>query len=518
MATGDKLKDPTKKSAYAEMMTSRWALADALMGGSEAMRGAGDEFLPRHKNEDDDEYANRLSRSFLLPVFAQSVENLTDTVFSQPMKWSDAIDDDLSDMLEEIDAEGNDIELFAKQMLALAMAKGEVYVICDAPELPKPEVDGAPVSLADVRRTMGGGRPYLALISADNMLDYKVTKRNGRVFCTYARWYETEWIEDVDDFGDFMVERVFEWWIEENAATWKRFERESGTTEWLEDDGVLDIAWEGKPILPISRYRIGGVDSYGRLLPPLNGLAEKNVEHWQSSSDQRAILTVSRFPMLGGSGVDPETLEKDPSGKHVVIGPNVTMFSRDPQSEFYYIEPQGTAIAAGEKDLDRLEKDMSVLAYQPLMRQQAGVTATKDALGQNKANSSLQAWSIALGLALDVAVEFLSIWKRREPPETSFAPNTEFGIDTVDQVRVTALQAMRNGGDLSRPQFIAQMRGEGILDGDFDAEANDAELESEGPAITADPATGLPVQVPGLPNMDPPIPAPASPPPNPRAA
>jgi len=499
------LKDPKTRSAYADMMVSRWALADALMGGSEAMRDAGSEFLPQHKNEDDEEYAKRLSRSFLLPVFAQSVENLTDTVFSSPMKWSDKIDDDLQDMLAEVDVEGNDIQHFAKQMLALAMAKGEVYVICDAPELPKPTEEGKPISLADVRRTIGGGRPYLSLISADNMLDFKVTKRGGRVFCTYARWYETEWIEAEEDFGDYMVERVFEWRIEDGVAVWRRYERDDGAETWSDAEGFLDIAWEGKPILPITRYRIGNVDSYGRLLPPLNGLAEKNVEHWQSSSDQRAILTVSRFPMLGGAGVDSDELAKGADGKNV-IGPNVTMFSRDAQSKFYYIEPQGTAIAAGEKDLDRLEKDMSILAYQPLMRQQAGVTATKDALGQNKANSSLQSWSIALGLALDIAVEFLSIWKRREPPETSFAPNTEFGINTVDQVRVTALQGMRNGGDLSRPSFIRQMQSEGILDGDFDAEANEAELEAEGPAITTDPLTGLPVTVPGMPNMDPPIP------------
>lgn len=493
-------KKPLTPSSYAAAMATRWALADALMGGSEAMRDAGSSFLPQHKNEDDDIYAARLLRSFLLPVFAQSVENLADTVFSDPLNW-DEVDADLTAILEEIDAEGSSIEDFAKQTLLLAMAKGEVYVIADEPPLPAP-VTGNIVTLADKRAS--GARPYLAHITADNMLDFKVEKRAGKIYCYYARWKESEMRELEDDFGDYEVERVVEWKIVEGVAVWKKFEREVGEAEWIETEGVLNIAFEGKAILPIERFRIGTIDSSGRLLPPLHGLAEKNVEHWQSSSDQRAILTISRFPMLGGSGVDNGALEKD-DDNFIKVGPGVTLFSQQPESKFYYVEPEGNAIAAGVIDLERLEKDMSVLAFQPLMRQQAGVTATNDALGQNKANSSLQSWAIDLGMFLDDAVALLSIWlKKSKLPETNFKANTEFGIETIDSVRTAALDKMRDRGDLSRPQYLKQMRNEKVLDDEFDEEANEAELESEGPAITTDPETGLPIQVPGLPNIPPP--------------
>lgn len=501
MATAPKVAEPGKKpdakSGYAEMMTSRWALADALMGGSEAMREAGITFLPQHKNEDDDGYVARVARSTLTPAFAQAVENLADTVFSEPLAWDDQ-EQSLEDMLLEIDAEGNSIEHFAKQVFASALAKGEVYIIADEPPLPEPVEGSNVVTLAD--RRASGARAYLGMISADNMLDFKVQKQGGQLFCTYARWMECETLADASDFSEYTIHRVVEWRILDGVAGWRKFERAEGESEWVETAGPLNITYNGKGILPIVRLRIGAIDTFGRLLPPLHGLAEKNVEHWQSSSDQRAILTVSRFPMLGGSGIDNASLQRGDANE-IKVGPNVTLFSTQPDSKFYYVEPTGKAIEAGTIDLERLEKDMSVLAFQPLMRQQAGVTATRDALGQNKANSSLQAWSIMLGLALDKAVEFISIWQRKATmPETNFKPNTEFGIDTIDTVRTTALDKMRDRGDLSRPQYIHQMRNEGVLDDEFDEEANETELENEGPAIAIDKSTGLPTELPGDPN------------------
>lgn len=510
-SSGPKLIEPDKPATYALAMSARWALADALMGGSEAMRDDADTYLPKHKNEDSDTYQARIQRSYLSPVFAHAVDNLTDTVFSNPLNWDKEASKELDLYLEEIDAEGNSIEQFAKQMFALAISKGEVYVFVDEPPLPmKEEGDTNVVTLADVRNA--GNRPYAALISADNMLDYKEAKVGGRIYTTYARWKSYELRELEDDFGDYGVSIVNEWKLVDGKAIWKRFERIDGESEWTEASGELNIKYNNKPILPISRYRIGSIDSFNRLLPPLHGLAEKNVEHFQSASDQRAILTISRFPMLGGSGVDNQSLAKD-DDDFVKVGPGVTMFAKSPDAEFYYIEPEGKAIEAGVTDLDRLEKEMSILAYQPLMRQQAGVTATKDALGQNKANSSLESWAIMLGIALDKAIEFFSIWLNRAAPVTNFKPNTEFGIDQIDAVRVAALDKMRDRGDLSRAQYLRQMSNEKVLDEDFDEEANDVELDDEGPDIITNPATGLPQEVPGLPNLPPaPPPAPKQPP------
>lgn len=469
---------PEVPNSYAASMATRWSIADALMGGSEAMREMGEALLPQHVNEDSVTFQARLTRSFLLPAFAHAVGNLADIVFSDAMNWNDNLPADLTLLLNRIDREGRSIDGFAKQLLSLAIAKGEAYVIADEPPL-APVEEGRVVTLAD--RARQKVRPYLALISADNMLAYDdhpgsddTKPEGGDRVCTYARWIEVFNRSVPGTFGEEHVQRVIEW----RPGEWTRHEKVDDE-KWVTTSGVLNVKRDGEFIVPIVRLRLGNVDSQRLLLPPLHGLAEKNVEHWQSASDQRAILTVSRFPMLGGSGVNPDALEAGETG--IKVGPNATFFSTDPQSKFYYIETAGTAIAGGTADLERLEKDMAMLAYQPLMFQQSGVTATKDALGQNKANSSLASWALDTGRALDLAVALLSVWQNKDPPETLFKPNVEFGIETLDAVRVTALQAMRTSGDLSRGEFIKEMKAERVLSEEFDVEANEAALASEGP-------------------------------------
>lgn len=499
--------DPTTKSRYATRMHHRWLLADALMGGSEGMRLMGKLLLPQHKNEDDPFYVDRLKKTFLLPVFAQTIESLTDIVFSDPVDHDKTIPDDLVEMLDHIDAEGNSLDVFAKRAFALGLAKGEVYLFADMAEIYPAEGSTTP-TLKDKRDA--NAHPYLCMVSADNMLAYEVETRGGVQRCTYARWVEFE-TRQAPNFVEEIVERVVEWRVDETSATWRKFERVFGALSSSKDGGVWTVTngviaftdEDGDAALPIVRHRIGQVDSDALLLGALQGLAEKNVEHWQSSSDQRAILTVSRFPMLGGSGVNPTDLQKaDGSPGEIKIGPNVTLFARDPQAKYYYVEPTGASIEAGAADLVHLEQDMTMLAYQPLMRQQAGVTATKDALGENKANSSLASWAIEFGKTLDRVVGFMRLWEGQEIVDTAFKPNTEFGIQRLDQVRIDALTKMRASGDLSRPSYLKEMKVERVLSDEFDPEANETELEAEGPAMlplgtAVPPVGGGPPKAPG---------------------
>ena len=85
--------------------------------------------------------------------------------------------------------------------------------------------------------------------------------------------------------------------------------------------------------------------------PPLLDLVNMNISHWQSQSDQTAVLTVARFPMLASSGM----MDED----EVVVGPNQWLATRDPAGRVYYVEHSGKAIASGRADLLDLEEKMA---------------------------------------------------------------------------------------------------------------------------------------------------------------
>ena len=59
-----------------DSMAHRWSLLHDLLGGTEAMRAAKSEWLPREPRETYTAYENRLRRSFLYNGFADTVEKL----------------------------------------------------------------------------------------------------------------------------------------------------------------------------------------------------------------------------------------------------------------------------------------------------------------------------------------------------------------------------------------------------------------------------------------------------------
>jgi peptidoglycan L-alanyl-D-glutamate endopeptidase CwlK len=58
-------------------MADDWPLIDALMGGTKAMRGAGDRYLPRWPAEERDSYQARLATATLFPAYERTVSIMT---------------------------------------------------------------------------------------------------------------------------------------------------------------------------------------------------------------------------------------------------------------------------------------------------------------------------------------------------------------------------------------------------------------------------------------------------------
>ena len=76
--------DPSVKNAAYIAKQADWTMVEALMGGTRAMRAAGQIFLPQEANESGEAYKNRLKRSFLFNAFEKTVR----TYASKPFKNS----------------------------------------------------------------------------------------------------------------------------------------------------------------------------------------------------------------------------------------------------------------------------------------------------------------------------------------------------------------------------------------------------------------------------------------------
>lgn len=458
----------TTSSTY-DRMSGRWSMINALMGGTEAMRAAGEEFLPKFAAEEDKNYDNRLKRSTLTPYFERTVAFLTGKPFSKPIVLGEDMATPIKDLTEDIDLQGNNLDTFAWKVFACGLSKGFTHILVEYPTLPKPE-EGQPVNPTLADEKARNPRPYWCHISPDDLIAAYSIMENGIEKLVHIRYKYCE-IERVG-FEEVKHEYVmvrepgrWEKWMLNKDNKWVK--QEEGTTTLQEIPLVTFYA--AKEGLMFCK-------------PPMLDLAYLNVTHWQSASDQRNILTVSRFPILFMSGIDSEQAQK------VVVGPNRLLTVPDANGRAMYVEHGGAAITSGEKDMAQLAEDMQMFGLEMLMPQSGTETATARALDAAEMQSPLQLMTLSFKDALEAAFVLTAKWMDVDEAQAgSVAMNTEFGISGRVASDLDSLLRARANGDISRETLLEEMKRRGVLSADFDVEEEMDRIADEPSNITFPP-------------------------------
>nr|WP_249808303.1 DUF4055 domain-containing protein [Bradyrhizobium sp. 177] len=208
--------------------------------------------------------------------------------------------------------------------------------------------------------------------------------------------------------------------------------------------------------------------------PPLQDLADLNVAHWQSQSDQRNILTVARVPVLFGAGIEAEAV--------LEIGASSMVRVSNPEAKLTYVEHTGAAIGAGDKDLQNLQFQMQACGLQ-LLVDNPGQTATGEMRDDVKENSSLAHMVAALQDALEQSLGFMAEYAALGADAGgSLAVNTDFGI-TGRMGDVQYLTQAVIAGKIDDQTYIDELRRRGALSDAVDTETVLHRLHNGGGAM-----------------------------------
>jgi hypothetical protein len=498
----NKSKGPATPSAARQRMMPMWSLMDALLGGTETMRMAGPQYLFQHTGEVDDRYNERLKSATLWNQIELTLSGWVGRPFRDPLKLNDDVPDEIMNLSEDIDQLGTNMDTFARRWFRCGISKAFCHVLIEAPEA-APREDGQPLSIADA--TEQNIRPYWCLIEPDEVLAARAEIIDGIEILTHLRIQETTMEVDPEDrFNEIMIHRI---------RVYDRVPVESGPAQVMvtvyrkiegKDENNID-SWSvekapvqiGIDVIPLVTYY---ADRQGFLLgkSPLQDLADLNLKHWNSQSDQDNILTIARFPILAASGVTnfdgSDPLSSSPQAgqdfrgtKGTVIGPFNVLLSEEPGSKFYYVEHSGKAIASGEKSLKELEAKMAAYGSEFLKKSPDRQTATARALDSLESISPLQATTLNFVDAFQTALLMTAKWMGLDTTGEEGKPRsagtvtliTDFGPEDASGVDLAALQAMRQARDISGKQMRREAKRRGILADDFDEEENQKELGEE---------------------------------------
>lgn len=470
MAKKDDLGPATPSLTY-QVMSPKWDKLNTVMGGTETMRAAGKQYTPQHEEESDMAWKHRVDTTTLLNILLITVESWVGRPFSEPIQIGDDVPPELIELFKNIDLQGNNLETFCRDWFREGLSKGFAHVLVDFTR-PEPLEGDQPRTLADDRAD--NLRPYFIKVSPETLIFANAEVINGVERLTHVRIAEQHVI--MNGWGQSIVNRIRV--IEPGMG--RVFE------EFL-DPKTKKISWKlietypyDLPYIPITTFY---ADRQGFMLskPPLEDLADLNIRHWQSTSDQIAVLTVARFPILGVSGAI--------SDDKLTVGPHQWLHCPDPAGRFYYVEHTGKAIAAGRQDLLDLEEVMSSYGATFLQKRPGGASATARALDTAEVTSPLQDMAIRFQAALWGALQMLADWLKMEDYGT-IRINTDFDFGDFSLPAIQGLQAARqplNGStpDISRDTFTKELHRMGVLGEDFDAEENDKQLATEQAALNA---------------------------------
>lgn len=427
-----------------------------LRGGVEAMRKAGKKYLPKEERETEDDYKDRLSRSWLFPALDKAVEDAADQIFAREITLGEDVPSEIEELSENITADGRNLNEFAREVLEDGLEAGISFVFVDAPRIDE--------EMTRAQQAERNFRPYMTMVRAEDVLGWKTVTNGSVTQLSQIRFIETVGEDGEDEFSQEPQDQIRVLDLDESGVR-VRLYRKVKEAWTLHDEFFVDVP--EITVVPFYAERKG----FFKATPPYETLADLNIAHWQSASDQRNILHKARVPLPFFKGVEVDKIE---------TGPNGAIVTNSPDADGKWIEISGASISAGRDDLKDLEQRMQVLGIQLLMPKPGGGTATGEALDTAKASTPLAAYANALKDTLEKAFEFMALYMGIEGGG-SLSVNTDFGVHLLGQADLQFILNARNTGQISHETFIKECVRRGILMGDIDADDEQEKLEAEIP-------------------------------------
>lgn len=464
LSAGNKKPTVATPSAAWQVMATKWDLVSTVVAGTESMRNAGKTYLPSHPYESEEAYQERLTRATLKNYTLRTLENLTSKAFRDEPKLNADVPEAIVTLTTDIDTEGSGFTVFNRAWFRLAVEKCFSFVLVDHSSTAPTQPDGTR-TLEDDRKE--GVRPFWRLIDPSDVIYMRVAKLNGKIQFSEVRIREWEIVQD--GWTDVCIERIRVLKPGSYAIWEKRAVKKGTKPQWT----TIESGTMGLDYIPLVAFYTSKT-GLGEGKPPLEDLAYLNVEHFQSSADQRSILTVARFPILAVSGVT----NADPNSKPVVIGPKQWLSVADPQGRIYYVEHAGNAIAAGRTDLEDLEDQMASYGSEFLRKRPGASSATGRALDSAEAISPLMAWGMDFKDAIETALQYTADWLKL-PKGGTVAYEVKPDITVGESKELDVLDKARDRQDISRKSFLKELKRRDILANEFDEEADAKEIEAE---------------------------------------
>jgi hypothetical protein len=395
-----------------------WSRARDVLGGEDAIKAAGERYLPRLDSQSDEEYAGYKERASFFNATARTAEGYVGLIFRRPPfvkmpELDSALGRAMAEFGNDTDMLGATLVSYAKRVISEVISVGRAGTLIDW----EGEVEN---------------RVYASLYATENILNWRVERINGRNIPTMIVLHEGARVpvivKDTDPFVVEMREQirvlrlvpgeavvggkkqpyscVVEIWQREEKAPVRGRTRQK-ESEWKLVDTRVPLRL-GKP-LPLLPFVFHGVQHSQPAVEklPLGDIIAVNLDHYRLDADYKHGVHFTALPTAWVSGFD--------KAASLRIGSSTAWVTETPGATAGFLEFTGQGLETFERAMDRDERLMAVLGSRLLEDQKkVGETAMAIELRQSGENSILGNVAFNVSTSLRQVLRWAYWWNSTE--------------------------------------------------------------------------------------------------------
>ena len=437
-----------------------WVDCQSVLDGGRAIKSDGTRFLPQPEGMSDDAYSAYVHRALFYGATGRTVEALTGAVFRREptVELPKTFEDELTD----VTLSGVSFQAIAQDIFSRVLGVGRHGVLIDWSDT--------------------NARPYWTRYDATSITNWQTERIGGKQVLTQVILHEVATTASDDPFRPNQTEQYRQLMLQVEVVSpgvlnvtraevryeyhnivWQpevtKDETGREKVEWkVVSDTVPKRRGESIPFIPFTFFGPGGIDPLP-LRPPLIDLVEVNLAHYRVSADHKHALFLTAQPTPWVTGA------KEGEATDLKIGSSIVWLFEEPEAKVGMLEFTGAGVEAMQKDLQDMQRQMSVLGARllevPPTHQEAAAAVRMRHAGDD---AVLQKIAMSVGGGLSQVLRQHAWWSgTSEYDETITASlSREFFAVRMGAQELQALLLTVQAGQMSYATFYRQLQLGGI--------------------------------------------------------
>lgn len=458
-------------------MVPYWDQVEAIVEGYEAVKSAGETFLPKFPDETKDDYNFRLSCTKFTNIYRDVLEGLATKPFEEEITLiagdNSEIQPDAETFAEDVDGAGNNLSMFAAHTFFTGINEAINWIFVDYPTIEP----GTVLSVAEAKtRNL---KPFWSHVLARNVYEVRTKIIGAKEMLIYMRIFEP-----ANDAVTKDRVRIFER-SDAGVVTWELWEKNPDAKEIKDQFVKINFGTLSVDVIPLVPFITGRRDGRTfRFSPVMRDAADLQMTLYKNESALEFIKVMAGYPMLAANGMKPQMEADGKTPKKLSIGPMRVLYGLPDGAGNYgtwqFIEPNANSMEFLQKNIDKTKQDLRELGRQPLTALSSQLTTVTTSIAAGKARSAVTAWALALKDALENAM-MITMKYMNVDAEPEVNVYTGFDNVTDDGSDLEALAKARENGDISQETYLFELKRRKVLSPEFSFEAEKQRLLNDIP-------------------------------------